>query len=83
MLDLALTPFVESDLAELVVLQRCCWVQEAILNKTLNIPGATRERRRCPGMDNQAGPFSAFDVKADWWPLSEHDQSATRGRSAA
>ncbi len=36
--DLALTPFVESDLAELVVLQRCCWVQEAILNNTLSIP---------------------------------------------
>ncbi len=36
--DLALTQFVESDLAELVVLQRCCWVQEAILNNTLNIP---------------------------------------------
>ena len=38
MLDLALAPFVEGDLAELVVLQRCCWVQEAILNNTLVIP---------------------------------------------
>lgn len=34
----ARTQFVESGLAELVVLQRCCWVQEAILNNTLNIP---------------------------------------------
>ena len=36
--DLVATPFVERDLAELVVLQRCCWVQEAILNNTLSIP---------------------------------------------
>jgi GNAT superfamily N-acetyltransferase len=27
-----------SDLAELVVLQRCCWVQEAIINQTLEVP---------------------------------------------
>ena len=26
------------DVAELVVLQRCCWVQEAITNNTLDIP---------------------------------------------
>lgn len=30
--------FHPADLAELVVLQRCCWVQEAILNDTLDIP---------------------------------------------
>lgn len=36
--DLATAPFVKGDLAELVVLQRCCWVQEAILNNTLSIP---------------------------------------------
>lgn len=33
-----LSPFMESDVAELVVLQRCCWVPEAILNNNLNIP---------------------------------------------
>jgi NAD(P)H-dependent FMN reductase/GNAT superfamily N-acetyltransferase len=27
-----------ADLAELLVLQRCCWVQEALLNATLDIP---------------------------------------------
>lgn len=27
-----------SDLADLLVLQRCCWVQEAIANQTLEIP---------------------------------------------
>jgi GNAT superfamily N-acetyltransferase len=32
---LAFTP---SDLAELVVLQRCCWVPEAIVNETLDVP---------------------------------------------
>ncbi|MBT0770455.1 GNAT family N-acetyltransferase [Kineosporia sp. J2-2] len=31
-------PFTPSDLAELVVLQRCCWVSEAILNETLDVP---------------------------------------------
>lgn len=30
--------FVAGDLAELVVLQRCCWVQEALVNDTLDIP---------------------------------------------
>lgn len=30
--------FEPGDLAELVVLQRCCWVSEAILNSTLDIP---------------------------------------------
>lgn len=30
--------FDQSDLAELVVLQRCCWVQEAIANDTLAVP---------------------------------------------
>ncbi len=30
--------FTPPDLAELVVLQRCCWVQEAIVNQTLDIP---------------------------------------------
>ena len=34
-----LRPFTAADLAELVVLQRCCWVSEAILNSTLDIPG--------------------------------------------
>jgi NAD(P)H-dependent FMN reductase/GNAT superfamily N-acetyltransferase len=35
-------PVHTSDLAELLVLQRCCWVQEAIANNTLDIP-ALRE----------------------------------------
>lgn len=30
--------FEPGDLAELVVLQRCCWVSEAILNSTFDIP---------------------------------------------
>ena len=30
--------FASPDLAELVVLQRCCWVSEAIVNSTLDIP---------------------------------------------
>ncbi|RDI65074.1 GNAT family N-acetyltransferase [Nocardia pseudobrasiliensis] len=29
--------FTSEDLAELVVLQRCCWVPEAIINETLDI----------------------------------------------
>lgn len=32
------TAFATDDLAELVVLQRCCWVQEALVNDTLDIP---------------------------------------------
>lgn len=31
-------PFVPADVAELVVLQRCCWTSEAIANQTLEIP---------------------------------------------
>ncbi|GAC70637.1 GNAT family N-acetyltransferase [Gordonia soli] len=30
--------YTPDDLAELVVLQRCCWVQEALANDTLDIP---------------------------------------------
>lgn len=33
-----LAPFEDDDLAELVVLQRCCWVQEAVANASLDIP---------------------------------------------
>lgn len=36
--DATVSLFVAADLAELVVLQRCCWVSEAILNQTLDIP---------------------------------------------
>ncbi|BDH59318.1 GNAT family N-acetyltransferase [Tsukamurella sp. PLM1] len=38
---LQITPFQSSDVAELLVLQRCCWVQEAIANDTLEIPPLT------------------------------------------
>jgi NAD(P)H-dependent FMN reductase/GNAT superfamily N-acetyltransferase len=38
----SLTPAVADDAAELLVLQRCCWVQEALANDTLDIP-ALRE----------------------------------------
>jgi tRNA (guanine37-N1)-methyltransferase len=31
-------PAVDTDAAELLVLQRCCWVDEAIANETLDIP---------------------------------------------
>ena len=40
--DSRLTSFADDDLAELVVLQRCCWVQEMLLNDTTDIP-ALRE----------------------------------------
>lgn len=40
--DATIAAFTVDDLAELVVLQRCCWVQEALLNETLDIP-ALRE----------------------------------------
>ena len=36
--DLRISPVTKDDLAELLVLQRCCWVQEAIVNDTLAIP---------------------------------------------
>ncbi len=35
---LALQPYVDADAPELLVLQRCCWVAEAISNDTLAIP---------------------------------------------
>lgn len=37
-LEYTLKTFTESDAAELAVLQRCCWVPEAVLNDTLKIP---------------------------------------------
>jgi len=36
--DLRIAPATTSDAAELVVLQRCCWVQEAVVNSTFDIP---------------------------------------------
>jgi GNAT superfamily N-acetyltransferase len=36
--DTRLAPVLPDDCAELMVLQRCCWVQEAVLNDTLDIP---------------------------------------------
>jgi tRNA (guanine37-N1)-methyltransferase len=36
--DISIAPVEPDDLAELLVLQRCCWVQEAIVNQTLDIP---------------------------------------------
>lgn len=36
--DLVLSEFTEGDLAELVVLQRCCWVDEALINQSLDVP---------------------------------------------
>ncbi len=36
--DLDLSPASAGDVAELLVLQRCCWVSEAISNQTLDIP---------------------------------------------
>jgi ribosomal protein S18 acetylase RimI-like enzyme len=35
---LTLAPVSEQDLAEMLVLQRCCWVQEAFANDTLDLP---------------------------------------------
>lgn len=32
------TPFVPADAGELMILQRCCWVSEAIVNDNLEIP---------------------------------------------
>ncbi|WIX82548.1 GNAT family N-acetyltransferase [Amycolatopsis carbonis] len=37
-MDLRLLEATADDAAELLVLQRCCWVQEALLNNTLEIP---------------------------------------------
>lgn len=36
--DLDVSRFVDGDLAELVVLQRCCWVDEALINRSLDVP---------------------------------------------
>lgn len=36
--DLDIVPVTASDVGELLVLQRCCWVQEAIANETLDHP---------------------------------------------
>ncbi|WP_020657503.1 GNAT family N-acetyltransferase [Amycolatopsis benzoatilytica] len=36
-----LLPATPDDAAELMVLQRCCWVQEAVLNNTLEHPALT------------------------------------------
>ena len=36
-----LLPATPDDAAELLVLQRCCWVQEAVLNNTLEHPALT------------------------------------------
>lgn len=36
--DLSPSPVSDQDVAELVVLQRCCWVTEAIANNTLDVP---------------------------------------------
>ncbi|MBF6548311.1 GNAT family N-acetyltransferase [Nocardia brasiliensis] len=36
--DSTLSLFTAADLAELVVLQRCCWVPEAVLNDMLDLP---------------------------------------------
>jgi len=36
--DLVIAPATAGDSAELLVLQRCCWVQEAIANETLDHP---------------------------------------------
>jgi NAD(P)H-dependent FMN reductase/GNAT superfamily N-acetyltransferase len=36
--DLEIVPAVPGDVPELLVLQRCCWVDEAIANETLDIP---------------------------------------------
>lgn len=36
-----IAPFSPSDVAELLVLQRCCWVQEALANDSLQIPPLT------------------------------------------
>ncbi|MFD6157449.1 GNAT family N-acetyltransferase [Nocardia sp. NPDC060256] len=36
--DSTLSTFTADDLAELVVLQRCCWVPEAVLNDMLDLP---------------------------------------------
>lgn len=36
-----ITTFVPADVAELLVLQRCCWVQEALANDSLEIPPLT------------------------------------------
>ena len=41
--DLTLLPATTADAAELLVLQRACWVTEAIANRTLEIPALHEE----------------------------------------
>jgi GNAT superfamily N-acetyltransferase len=36
--DAVAAPLTAADVAELVVLQRCCWVSEAVANRTVDIP---------------------------------------------
>lgn len=38
MAGIELAPATEADTAELLVLQRCCWVSEALVNERLDIP---------------------------------------------
>lgn len=68
-----ISTFSANDLAELVVLQRCCWVQEALLNDTLDIP-ALRESHA-----------EVLDWAQSWTTLTTRSNgrlvAAVRGRS--
>lgn len=51
----------DEDAAEILVLQRCCWVSEAISNNSMDIPRSTRTYPRSePGFrSRRSGPHDA------------------------
>ena len=72
--ELDLTPATAADAAELLVLQRCCWVAEAIVNGTLDIP-ALHE-----GLDDVRAWTTSWDV----WTVRRRGRlvAAVRAREA-
>jgi NAD(P)H-dependent FMN reductase/GNAT superfamily N-acetyltransferase len=71
--DLTVAPVEPSDLAELLVLQRCCWVQEAIANDTLDHP-ALHET-----LDDVAGWVDSWRV----WCVRRHGRLVAAVRARA
>ena len=61
---LEITPFQPSDVAELLVLQRCCWVQEAIANDSLAVPPCPPSLSSDPPMQRAPGTFAIPRVGA-------------------
>ncbi len=72
--ELSLAPAATDDLAELLVLQRCCWVQEAIVNDTLDIPA----------LHETFDDLRAWAVSWQVWTVRLHGRlvAAVRARAA-